>query len=77
MPTALTRAVSRSLASCELTWVARREIDLDLASEQHAQYELALAAMGVRVIPLPRNYPNCPMPFLWKIPSWWSTKQQS
>jgi dimethylargininase len=53
MPTALTRAVSRSLGSCELTWVARREIDLDLASEQHAQYELALAAMGVRVIPLP------------------------
>jgi len=53
MPTALTRAVSRSLASCELTWLARREIDIDLAIEQHTQYERALATMGVRVIPLP------------------------
>jgi dimethylargininase len=52
MLTALTRAVSRSLASCELTWLARLEIDIELAVEQHKQYERALAAMGVRVISL-------------------------
>lgn len=55
MPTALTRAVSRSLASCELTWLTRREIDIDLAIRQHKQYEQSLAAMGVRVISLPEQ----------------------
>jgi dimethylargininase len=55
MLTALTRAVSRSLASCELTWLERREIDIELAVEQHRRYEIALAAMGVRVISLPEQ----------------------
>src|SRR5580704_5862305 len=55
MPTALTRAVSRSLASCELTWVPRRKIDIGLAIEQHKQYEQSLAAMGVHVISLPEQ----------------------
>jgi dimethylargininase len=55
MPTALTRAVSRSLASCELTWLPRQEIDIDLAIEQHKQYEQSLAAMGVRVVSLPEQ----------------------
>jgi dimethylargininase len=55
MLTAFTRAVSRSLASCELTWLERREIDLELAIEQHKQYEIALTAMGVRVISLPEQ----------------------
>jgi dimethylargininase len=59
MLTALTRAVSRSLASCELTWLDRREIDLGLAIEQHKQYDRALTAMGVRVIPLPEQ-PDMP-----------------
>ncbi len=55
MLSALTRAVSASLASCELTWLDRREIDIELAIEQHKQYEKALAALGVRVIPLPER----------------------
>jgi len=55
MLTALTRAVSRSLVACELTWLARQAIDIDLAIEQHKQYEKALAALGVRVIPLPER----------------------
>ena len=59
MLTALTRAVSRSLASCELTWLPREEIDIDLAIEQHKQYERSLAAMGVRVISLPEQ-PDMP-----------------
>ncbi|HEY3825277.1 MAG TPA: arginine deiminase-related protein [Bryobacteraceae bacterium] len=55
MLTALTRAVSRSLGSCELTWHARQEIDIDLAIEQHRQYERSLADLGVRVIALPEQ----------------------
>jgi len=55
MLAALTRAVSHSLASCELTWLARQEIAIDLAVEQHKQYERTLAALGVRVISLPEQ----------------------
>jgi dimethylargininase len=55
MLTALTRAVSRSLSACELTWLPRRKIDIDLAIEQHKQYEQSLAAMGVHVIALPEQ----------------------
>jgi dimethylargininase len=59
MLTALTREVSRSLASCELTWLARGPIDVDLAIKQHTRYEEALEAMGVRVIALPEE-PHLP-----------------
>ena len=59
MLTALTRAVSRSLASCELTWLSRQEIDIDLAIEQHKQYERLLAALNIRVISLPEQ-PDMP-----------------
>ncbi|HEX4274359.1 MAG TPA: arginine deiminase family protein [Bryobacteraceae bacterium] len=52
MLAALTRAVSRSLASCELTWLTREPIDIELAIAQHTRYEEALGAMGVRVMPL-------------------------
>lgn len=55
MRTALTRAVSRSLASCELTWLEREPIDIALARAQHTRYEETLAAMGVRVISLPEQ----------------------
>jgi dimethylargininase len=55
MLTALTRAVSRSLASCELTWLTRERIDINLTIQQHHQYEQSLAAMGIRVISLPEQ----------------------
>jgi dimethylargininase len=55
MLTALTRAVSRTLASCELTWLSRQEIDIELAIEQHGSYERSLTALGVRVISLPEQ----------------------
>jgi dimethylargininase len=55
MLTALTRAVSRSLASCELTWLPRQPIYIDLAIEQHKQYERSLTAMGIHVISLPEQ----------------------
>lgn len=46
---AITRAVSRALEHCELTHLQRREIDVDLAREQHAAYEQALRDAGCEV----------------------------
>jgi dimethylargininase len=57
--TALTRAVSRSLASCELTWLEREPIDIVLANAQHEGYEAALTELGVRLISLPEE-PDLP-----------------
>lgn len=59
MLTAITRAVSRRIAECELTHVARTPIDLAAARAQHAEYERALDALGVRVIALP-ELPHLP-----------------
>ena len=52
---ALTRAVSRSLVSCELTFHTRRPIDIELAISQHEAYEQALRDLGVQVISLPEE----------------------
>jgi dimethylargininase len=49
VPVAITRAVSSSLASCELTHLARVPIDVELARAQHRAYERALADAGYRV----------------------------
>jgi dimethylargininase len=57
--TAITRAVSRTLAACELTWLEREPIDIDLAIAQHHDYERALTQMGARVISLPEE-PDLP-----------------
>lgn len=56
---ALTRAVSRTLESCELTCLPRQKIDIDLAIAQHRQYEDCLRESGVRVISLP-GQPDMP-----------------
>jgi dimethylargininase len=53
MLTAITRAVSPSLANCELTWLPRQPIDIALAAAQHRAYERCLAELGARVISLP------------------------
>jgi dimethylargininase len=46
---AITRAVSRALAHCELTHLPRRPIDLALARRQHESYEQALRDAGCEV----------------------------
>jgi dimethylargininase len=51
--TAITRAVSPTLASCELTWLPRQEIDIAKAISQHHNYERCLRDLGLRVISLP------------------------
>jgi dimethylargininase len=53
MLTAITREVSASLASCELTWLAREPIDIGKARAEHRAYERCLADLGARVISLP------------------------
>ena len=52
MLVAITRAVSRTIADCELTHVARTPIDLPIARAQHEAYAVALESLGVRVIRL-------------------------
>jgi dimethylargininase len=59
MLAALTRAVSPTLGSCELTWLPRQEIDIGLAIAQHHEYERCLAELGLRVISLPAE-PDLP-----------------
>ena len=53
MRIAVTREVSRALEHCELSYLERREIDLDLARAQHRAYEEALTSLGCRVRRLP------------------------
>lgn len=59
MLAALTRAVSPTLASCELTWLPRQKIDIERAIEQHHGYERALTELGLHVISLPAE-PDLP-----------------
>ncbi len=61
MLTAITRGVSPRLAECELTWLDREPINLQLAIAQHQAYEKALERAGARVISLPAlaNHPDC------------------
>jgi dimethylargininase len=55
MPTlvALTRAVSPSIAACELTHLPRTAIDVAGAVRQHRRYEECLAGLGCEVRRLP------------------------
>lgn len=55
MLTAMTRAVSSSLADCELSFIERKPIDLEKARAQHDSYEALLAKLGARVISLPEE----------------------
>jgi dimethylargininase len=53
MLTALTRAVSPTMGSCELTYLPRQEINIAKAVAQHDGYKQCLGKLGVRVISLP------------------------
>ncbi|MEO8196298.1 MAG: dimethylargininase [Thermoanaerobaculia bacterium] len=52
---ALTRAVSSSLARCELTHLPRVALDVGRARMQHELYENALRALGIEVVRLPET----------------------
>jgi dimethylargininase len=53
MLTAVTRRVGPNLASCELEYLLRVEIDIAKAALQHRQYEGCLEGVGARVVSLP------------------------
>lgn len=53
MTIAITRAVSPSLARCELTHLAREPIDPARAATQHTDYERCLTKLGVDLVRLP------------------------
>lgn len=57
---AFTRAVSPTLADCELTHLDRSPIDVARAIEQHAQYEAALVTLGCTVhrVPAAPDHPD-------------------
>ena len=55
MLTAITRAVSPRLRSCQLEYLERREIDLARAVAQHRSYESCLRGLGARVLSLPAD----------------------
>jgi dimethylargininase len=50
---AITREISPAIAKCELTYLAREPIDLELARAQHRQYTECLAQLGCTVQQLP------------------------
>lgn len=53
MLTAITRAVSPAIVHCELSFIPREPIDLDIARAQHRAYEELLEKLGAHVISLP------------------------
>src|SRR5262249_47267415 len=57
--TAVTRAVSPSLADCELTLLARQKIDVAKAIEQRRGYEECLSRLGACLVRLPAE-PDLP-----------------
>jgi dimethylargininase len=56
---AITREVSPAIVNCELEFLDREPIDLALAVEQHSQYQVCLAELGVHVEVLP-SAPDMP-----------------
>src|SRR5438093_11167167 len=53
MLTAITREVSASINNCELSFHARKPIDVAKAIAQHKAYQDCLAELGVWVVSLP------------------------
>jgi dimethylargininase len=50
--TAITRAVSPAIVDCELSFIPRQPIDLQIAREQHHAYEQLLEKLGACVVSL-------------------------
>src|SRR5580698_7800631 len=59
MLTAITRAVSPAIVNCELSFIPRQPIDLQIAVAQHQAYERLLEKLGARIVSLPAE-PNLP-----------------
>jgi dimethylargininase len=59
MLTAITRAVSPAIINCELNFIPRQPIDLEIARVQHRAYEQLLEELGAHVVSLPAE-PDLP-----------------
>ncbi len=59
MLTAITRAASPAFVNCELSFIDRQPIDLEIAEAQHRSYETLLEKLGANVISLPAE-PDLP-----------------
>ena len=59
MLTAITRAVSPAIVNCELSFIPRQPIDLQIAVAQHQAYEQLLEKLGAHVVSLPAE-PHLP-----------------
>jgi dimethylargininase len=53
MLTAITRTVSPAIVNCELSFIPREPIDLQIARSQHRAYEQLLENLGAHVVSLP------------------------
>ncbi len=58
---ALTRGVSPSIETCELTHLERESIDVSVAAQQHRSYEECLVELGcaLRSLPAEQDMPDC------------------
>ena len=59
MLTAITRSVSPAIVNCELSFISRQPINLEIARAQHLAYEQLLEKLGARVVSLPAE-PDLP-----------------
>jgi dimethylargininase len=59
MLTAITRSVSPAILNCQLSFIPRHPIDLEIARAQHLAYEQLLEKLGARVVSLPAE-PDLP-----------------
>lgn len=59
MLTAITRTVSPAIVNCELSFIPRQLINLEIARAQHFAYEQLLEKLGARVVSLPAE-PDLP-----------------
>ena len=50
MLTAMTREINAAMGSCELTFLLRDKIDMDLAKQQHQQYQSVLSSLGCEIV---------------------------
>jgi len=50
---AVTRELNVAIGDCELTFLPRARIDMDLALQQHQQYQSALSSLGCEAISVP------------------------
>jgi len=56
MLTAITRDVNTGIGNCELSFLLRVGIDVDLALQQHRQYQSILSSFGCEVVIVPTEY---------------------